>query len=218
MVDYFKQIRIQIHKKMKFKYFENPESFSVISDENVCCDLCNKEKICFEADLFYGEDEIDFICPECLQSGALKNKDIITCEGDISELKRQIKNKNQHLSDQEIHELAVIKTSELETTTPKLITWQDWFWPCSVGDYCTFIGYGSKEFYQSLSNSESVKQFFSDSIYFSQKEESDCNYLWDEVLPEKPIKNYHQSEDYGTLFYVFKCLHSDKIVTVWDCD
>jgi uncharacterized protein CbrC (UPF0167 family) len=203
---------------MEFKYFENPEIFSVISDENVCCDLCNKDKICFEADLFYGEEEIDFICPECLQSSALKIKDITTCEADISELKRQIKNKNQNLSDQEIHELALLKTEELETKTPMLVSWQDWFWPCSEGDYCKFIGYGSKDLYQSLSNSESAQQFFSDSIYFSQKEESDCNYLWEAVLPQKAIKNYQDSENYGTLFYVFKSLHTDKIVTIWDCN
>lgn len=203
---------------MKFKYFENPEIFSVISDENVCCNICNKDKICFKADLFYGEDEIEFICPECLQSGALKSKNITTCEGDIFELKRQIKNKNQNLSDEEIHELALLKTEELETTTPELITWQDWSWPCSEGDYCKFIGYGSKDLYQSLSNSESAEQFFSDSIYFSQKEETDCDYLWEEVLPQKAIKNYQESLDYDTLFYVFKSLHSEKIVTIWDCN
>lgn len=203
---------------MKFKYFENPEIFSVISDEKVCCDLCKKDKICFEADLFSGEDEIDFICPECLQSGALKNKEITTCEGDISELKSQLKTKHHHLNEQEIHELALTKTSELETTTPKLITWQDWFWPCSEGDYCKFIGYGSKEFYQSLSKSESVKQFFSDSIYYTYKEGSDIDYLWDEDMPNKAIKNYVESENFGTLFYIFKCLHSEKIITLWDCN
>jgi uncharacterized protein CbrC (UPF0167 family) len=64
-----------------------------------------------------------------------------TCDGDINELIRQLKDLNPLLTETEIDELAKLKTTELEKKTPKLITWQDWSWPCAEGDYCKFIGY-----------------------------------------------------------------------------
>jgi hypothetical protein len=55
-------------------------------------------------------------------------------------------------------------------------------------------------------------------MYYDLVEGSDVEYLWNECMPVKEIKNYNDSSNYGTLFYVFKSLNSDKITTIWDCD
>ena len=109
------------------------------------------------------------------------------------------------------------KDIDLMQKTPVLITWQEWDWPCADGDYCQLIGYGSKPLYESLSKDQDPKAFFTNSFY-GDLVDSNTEYLWDEVLSPKQIKSYSDSEDYGTLFYVFKSQTTDTILTIWDCD
>lgn len=202
---------------MKFKYFDRYEDLTGILQNKAKCDICLIEKYCFDADLFFGEDELESICAECLGGGALKNKDIYTCDGDIGELKRQLSEINPTLSKSEIKELAKVKTDELEKTTPYLVTWQDWSWPCADGEYCKFVGYGSKELYAKLATVTSAEKLFKSSFYYSLIEDSDIDYLWDDVLPDDEVVDYKSSAKFGTLFYVFKSLKSDKTITIWDC-
>ena len=200
---------------MTFKYYDKPELFTGLRDKETTCDTCGQEKICFDAEAFYGTEDINSICPDCLLSGQLNDKNIFTCNGDIEELKQQLKTLNPTLTDIEIENIAHYKTTELEKTTPHLVTWQDWGWPCADGDYCKFIGFGSKPFYKNLATDLPTEGFFKKSFYDNS---SDTDYLWKEVLPDKEIKNFEDSNKYGTLFYVFKSLNSDKILTIWDCD
>ncbi|MBK7036278.1 MAG: CbrC family protein [Bacteroidetes bacterium] len=201
---------------MAFKYFEDPEEIIGLSDELITCDFCNKEKKCFDGSSFFGEDSFENICPECLKGGKLNTLDIFSCSGDIEELKLQLKSLQPELSAQEINSIAEKKTKELEKETPHLITWQDWLWPVSNGDYCKFIGYGSKSLYNKLAIKSSGEVLFKGSIYKDLKEDSDVEYLWDEVLPQDEINNYEESSEYDTVFYVFKSLTSKNIITIWD--
>ena len=200
---------------MTFTYFENPLKYSPISEGLVNCSICRKEKICFDATLFYGEDQIEAICDECLAGGKLGDKDIFTAQGDIEELHTQLKDIHPDWSEEKLEEDASKKTFALEKTTPHLVTWQDWEWPCADGDYCKFIGYGSKPFYKKLANSISVEDFFENSFYDSDSYSDD---LWSDAVSDMEIKNYTDSSKYSTLFYVFKSLNSGKIITIWDCD
>jgi uncharacterized protein CbrC (UPF0167 family) len=202
---------------MTFKYFENPDAFTELNEKQTICNVCQIENYCFDAELFFGEDKLNSVCPECLGNGELMNRDIYTCGGDIEELKRQLSEINSELSESEIDKLAEIKTNELEKTTPYLVTWQEWNWPCIEGDYCKFIGFGSREFYERLAVETTDEILFKNSFYRDQKDESDVDYLWKEVLPEKEIKDFKSSNEYATLFYIFRSLNSDKIITMWDC-
>lgn len=203
---------------MQFRYFDKPELFTGYIDEPAECDICGKETTCFDATLFYGEDELEAVCPACLAAGKLNKRDIFTNQGDSSELKRQLIQLNPKLSDTEINKLVKQKTTELEKTTPHLISWQDWDWPSADGDYCSFIAYGSKPFFEKIANGHNAKEVFKESIYYSMEDDTDADMLWEDDMPEKEIKNYDDSSQYTTLFYVFKSLHSDKIITIWDCD
>lgn len=130
-----------------FKYFDKPEVFVGLIENPTTCDTCKSLKLCFDAELFYGTETLTAVCPECLANGELYDRDVFTCEGDIKQLKVQIAQLKPSLTPQEIENIASQKTLELEKTTPHLVTWQDWAWPCVDGDYCKFIGYGSKPLY-----------------------------------------------------------------------
>lgn len=203
---------------MTFKHFDRPEIFTGLREIETTCDTCQQEKLCFDAEAFLGGDEITSICPDCLASGQLHERDIFTCDGDIAELKRQLKNLNSSLTDLQIDDIANQKTIVLEKTTPPLVTWQDWGWPCTDGDYCQFIGYGSRPFYNSLATTLTGEEIFKNSFYYNLKNDSDIDYLWHDVLPEKEVKDYNESSRMATLFYVFKSLNSDTIITIWDCN
>ena len=203
---------------MTFKYFDRPELFTGLLDSITTCDTCGQDKPCFAAEAFLGSENITSICPDCLASGRLLDTDIFTCEGDIAELKRQLKALNPASTDLEIDNIAKQKTAELEKTTPYLVTWQDWSWPCADGDYCKFIGYGSRPFYNTLATVTTGEELFKNSFYYNLKDDSDIDYLWKEVLPEKEVKDYNDSNKLTTLFYVFKSLNSETIITIWDCN
>jgi uncharacterized protein CbrC (UPF0167 family) len=199
---------------MTFKYFDHPELFVGLRNIETICDTCKQNKICFNAEGFLGWDELTSICPECLESGKLINLDSFTCTGDIQNLVVQLKQIYPNLTEDEIQEMAKQKTIELEKSTPSLATWQDWSWPCADGDYCKFIGYGSKPFYKYLANDTSVEDFFKESFYDNEYYDDD---LWSESVPDEIIKDYNDSNVYQRLFYVFKSLNSNKIITRWDC-
>lgn len=200
----------------KFKYFEHPDLFSVFTESETACDTCGETKACFDGTLFYGEDAIEAICPQCLAAGKLEGRDVFTCEGDILTLIEQLKVLYPAQPKQAIEARAREKTGELEEKTPKLVSWQDWPWPCCDGDYCIFLGFGSQALFNSLAEGNDGSWLFAHSLHASVKEAADPDEQWEEVLPAKAVKSYAESQSFDTLFYVFKSLHSDQIITIWD--
>lgn len=201
---------------IQFKYFDRPDLYTGFVEGEIACGICGNVTACFDASLFYGEGKLETICPGCLAGGKLYDRaDVFTCDGDREELKKQLKASSPALSDAEILHLVEQKTNELEKTTPSLITWQDFNWPCLDADYCKFIGYGSKELYHKLAGRRG-ESLFAASIW-NAEEMPDAEELWDE-LPDEAIKDYRESNRYSVLFYVFQSLHSERIITLWDCD
>lgn len=200
------------------KYFQSPDNFAIFHDGIAECDICGNGKRCFDASFFYGENAIDAVCADCLSSHRLSDIDSSSCQGDIGELKRQLRFLNPSLGPVEIDRIAGEKTVELEKSTPPVITWQDWDWPCADGDYCRFIGYGSRGLYNRLAKDGNGKQVFADSIYYNQEDETNTDKLWDESMPQREIRNNEEAEVLSVLFYVFKSLNSEKIITVWDLE
>ena len=203
---------------INFKYFESPGNFGHFLDEETACEICGHHTKCFDGSAFIGENDIDAICQDCLANGKVLEYDVVTCQGDTTELRTQLQVLHRGASAGEIDDMVKEKTTGLETTTPPLITWQDWEWPCADGDYCLFIGYGSKQLYNELSGNKQGFDLFADSIYYSQEDDTDTEALWDESMSSKRINNNADAEKLSVLFYVFKSLHSNKIVTIWDMD
>lgn len=201
---------------MHFKYYDRPERFTGFLEEKTECDCCGEVRECFDGEAFFGADAIAAICPECLAKGKLYELDTYSCEGDTETLQNQLTQLNPGLSKKEIEALVQSKTEELQKTTPPLISWQDWLWPCAEGDYCRFIGYGSKALYLHLAGDKKGKTLFGKSLQTEDPDEMDADYYWDDYLPDRDIPDYEASSEYGTLFYVFQSLHSATLITLID--
>lgn len=160
---------------MKFKYFRDPDNFAFKVDKESYCSVCNKVGLWFDAGGFYGINEIECICDDCLADGKLKKLEIETngaSEGNAEE-----------------KEIIIYKT-------PALPTWQDRIWPFVNGRYCVFERMASKTDFE---GKEEFKCSFSD----SDKENSDLDWLWD-MLPEKRIAN-HKEGNFDVSVYLFSC-------------
>jgi hypothetical protein len=69
----------------------------------------------------------------------------------------------------------------------------------------------------SLAKNGDRKNLFQSSLH-PDLQEYYTDEQWLEMLPDKLIADYDQSTNYGTLFYVFQSLTTNKIVIWWDCD
>jgi len=201
---------------MHFTYFENPEKFSPSIAGAVSCATCGEERVCFDASLYFGTEKISAICAGCLADGQLLSRDIFTCEGDRDELKRQVKALHPTWSESAISKVVEEKTTALEKTTPYLLTWQDGIWPCADGDYCVFIGYGSRPLYKALAGGASGEGLFLRSLVRGDDDDDETDFFWDDVMPEEEIDDHEASMAYSILFYVFRSMHSSSIITLWD--
>ncbi len=201
---------------MLFKYFEHPERFAAWLAPPTTCDICGAEKRCFDAADFDGEESITAICEDCLSGGKLRERDIFTCEGDISELQEQLHKLKPDKSPAAVIRRAGELTDDLERTTPKIVSKQQWYWPCAGGDYCIFIGYGSKALYHQLAPDSDGEEFFKNSMYHTVEDLSDVDELWEDSLPDAAIDSLETTVGMKTLFYVFRSQNGERIFTVWD--
>ena len=76
---------------MTFKYFDSPELFVGLRDTKTICDTCGQSKFCFDAEVYYGSDDLTSVCPECLAIGKLIDINSLTCDGDIKKFSYTIK-------------------------------------------------------------------------------------------------------------------------------
>ncbi|TCI01297.1 hypothetical protein EZV61_18660 [Corallincola luteus] len=151
---------------MNFKYFRDPDNFAFKTDEPMKCSVCGMLGVWFDAGGFYGIDEIECICDECLAAGKLKALEIEANEafGGSAE-----------------------ENDEIIFATPALPTWQDRVWPYVDGSFCVFERIASK---QDFDSKEEFKRAFSNKV----AEQSDLEWLW-QTLPEKTVENYQQGGD-----------------------
>ncbi|GEM_PF-761191 len=201
---------------MQFRYFQFPEKFAIWTDSPASCDFCGEAKRCFDGAPFLGSEPITAICGECLLAGKLRDRDTYACEGDIVELQQQLQALKPEKSAKTVSRKAGEVTDDLERTTPPIFTHQTWYWPCDGGDYCTFIGYGSKALYNHLAPDGDGIDLFLNSLYYTVEDLSDVDELWEESLPELPVTTLAAAKQLVTLFYVFVSQKKDKVVTLWD--
>ena len=192
-----------------FRYHQSPHEFSTYSQEVRNYDLCGKKASGYEGP-FYGANKIDFVCEECLVSGKLAERNASTNEGDFGTLKKEIQEKQSNLSSEEIESLVKVADDELQHRTPHVVTWQDFFWPVHCADYCCFIKEAGKPDLLKIASEGQVHLLFDDidNEDFGQ---------WFEaaVRPDSPTDN---SVAYSVGVYLFKCLHCQKYMVLWDAD
>lgn len=192
---------------VKFKYIKNYGKLIGISEKKECT-ICKKIDFCFseKCKKCYNKQESLKRCPEEFRH--------IYTVARPEEIRKQLKESNPDWSEEKIAQIAKTRDNEIEHGTPSLNGYQWFKWPCLEGDYCEFIAYGCKPFYNNWSASKTGKEVFGESIH-----EESRGYLyenfWEERVPDEKI-NTSEDTNYATLFFVFKSLYSEKIITYID--
>ena len=110
-----------------FKYHPNPletHSFEC-SDAGVECACCGKTTKIYYEGPFYSIDDIDYLCPECIATGAAAKKFNGSFQDDCS-------------IEEGVNESE--KIDELIHRTPGYSGWQQEFWRSHCGDFCAYLG------------------------------------------------------------------------------
>jgi uncharacterized protein CbrC (UPF0167 family) len=201
---------------MPYKYFAHPNSLAAFHDEPMTCEICATSKKCLDASSFYGEKEMDAICEDCLAGGRLKEINACTMDADVEMLVQQLERLHPEWKIDHLLQDAKAKTDELELRTPPVLSWQEWKYPAADGDYCKFMCFASKADYIKLAGEDGdPKAFFASTLYDTFAEDTNIDGVWD-AMPDTRIKTVAKSNEYFLLVYLFKSLHSDTYVSLWD--
>ena len=191
-----------------FRYHRDPHNFSTYSPEPQTCTLCGNNTSGYEGP-FHSLKEIDFVCEECLVNGKLAEHDATTNEGDLRTLRKEIRIKNPDVSDLEIERLVQIADDELSYRTPRVVTWQDFFWPVHCADYCCFVKEAGKSDILKIAPEDQIHLLFDDS-------DDESFRVWFEAIRPGSPKNNSIAHSIGV--YLFQCLHCQKYKVLWDAD
>jgi len=195
-------------KAVSFRYFRLPHQFSTYTDEPQVCAICERERPGYEGP-FYAEDEIEFVCEECLAAGKLASLDATTNSGDLEALLEQIEAAHPEYDEAQAQAAAEPLRAELEQRTPHLVTWQDLLWPAHCGDFCAFIKEAGQPDLLPLAPDGDL------SVLFPDEEPDDLDEWLADVRPDSPRDN---SNAYPMGVYLFQCLHCGQYVVLWDMD
>ena len=195
-----------------FRYFRDPHHFSTYTDEPSVCDICGRTRPGYEGP-FYGEEDLDFVCEECLASGRLAEHDVFANSADKRTLYWQIKVAEPLLSEEEIEALVNGKTAEVEQRTPHIVSWQDIEWPAHCRDYACFVKEAGKPDLNALSPEGDGRMFLYEHLYHGLT--TDLDDLWASVRPDSPTSN---EVSYSTAVYLFKCLTCQDYAILWDIE
>lgn len=124
--------------KYTYPYFADPENFSTWSDHPQECNLCGEEKPGFEGP-FYGEDEIEFICEDCLERGEIVEIGATTNDGDMESLREQLTEMQSNLNEEQVAREVEKKFAALAEQTPPMATHTSLLWPAHCGDFCVYV-------------------------------------------------------------------------------
>ncbi|MCP8309228.1 MAG: CbrC family protein [archaeon] len=157
-------------------------------------------------------------CFECVAEGRLLEVRASAVEGDFGALKRQMQSKNPNASANEIEKQAREITKQLEGSTPKFPTWQDWHWPAHCGDYCQFIRLAGQDDFNKLAEDGNGKELFRNSLYGDLKETENVDLIWSRLKPDSVSGIIDPNDNWSPMAYIFKCLKCGAIVTIYDFD
>lgn len=112
--------------QFNFKYHPDPlDTGEFKNDKTVVCDCCGKQTDVYYTNPFYSTADVDFLCPECIASGAAAEK----FHGEFQD-------------SESVDEVsAPAKLDELIHRTPGYCGWQQEYWLAHCDDYCAFLGY-----------------------------------------------------------------------------
>ncbi|MDE6030311.1 MAG: CbrC family protein [Oscillospiraceae bacterium] len=134
---------------MTFRYHPDPlKTGAFKNDETVICECCGKNTDTYYTGPFYSVKNIDYLCPECISSGAAAEKFDGAFQDDMSV---------DEVSDES-------KLDELVHRTPGYCGWQQEYWLACCDDYCAFLGYYTWEVLEALGITEELENTYREDI------------------------------------------------------
>ena len=125
-------------KKLKslphFRYHPDPFKTGVFKDyASVVCECCEQATDVYYCGSVYSVEDVNYLCPHCIASGAAADKVDASFIQDADTLPPGVAD-------------AKSKTEELFKRTPGYFSWQGEHWLACCDDYCEFLGdVGTKE-------------------------------------------------------------------------
>lgn len=129
---------VQANKKPKalphFRYHPDPFKTGVFKDDaSVVCECCEQATDVYYCGSVYSVEDVNYLCPHCIASGAAAAKFDAGFIQDADPLPDGAAD-------------AQAKTEELFKRTPGYFSWQGEHWLACCDDYCEFLGdVGTKE-------------------------------------------------------------------------
>lgn len=116
-----------------FRYHPDPIANGVFVEEDSpkVCQCCGKQETLICEGPFYTDEELEFICPECIANGKAAEK----YDMDFCEILKRDRIKNEK------------KTEELLHHNPGYYSWNGGIWLSHCNDYCIYEG---QIFYEEL--------------------------------------------------------------------
>ncbi len=204
----------------QYRYFRDPHHFSSYQAAPERCDICGKSRAGYGG-VYYGENEdVEFVCEECIIAGRLVEKEQFTNTGNVDLVGEQLLKLNPEWSAEQIASAADERLLELQTRTPGIITWQDTDFPVHCGDFCCFLKYAGRPDYKAISSlRDGYDAWFASMDFPNYKPSSidqQAKYLWEKCLRDDTPKDGETA--CSAEFYLFQCLACGTYITEWDQD
>ncbi len=197
--------------EITFKYFKYPHHFSKHQTQPETCGICGLSLSGYRGS-FIGEIELEFVCEDCLVLGKSADKEVYTNQGNIEELRKQLKGLQPELTHKELTVLVAARNTELEQRTPAPVTWQDFLWPVHCGNYCCYIKEVGKADLNDLAEGGDGQAFFENNLTDA---DTDAEEVWEAIRPDSPP---NATLAYSVGVYLFQCLYCAEYLILWACD
>lgn len=188
-----------------YDYFADPENFSTWSSQSQECSLCGQERSGFEGP-FYGEDDIEFICEECLRHGEIVETGATTNDGDMESLREQIGEMRPELPEEQVAREVENRFAILAEQTPPMATHLPVLWPAHCGDFCRYVKEAGRADLELLGPGGDGQAFLL--MHFLQSDpHQDPQRIYKQMRSEA-TENNHIS--HSPAVYLFKCRNCDE--------
>lgn len=129
--------------------------------------------------------------------------------------KTQLEEKFPKKTSEEISKLLDSQTNEFTSTTPSVLSWQDFNWPVDDGDYCQFVMTAGKKDLNDLSGNGDGFSFFQEHMD-NDFEVDTLKSLWRALKPGKMVSNGVVDERWPAMSLVFKSQFSNEYFIIFD--